>query len=84
MNTVVFFIQKSSVLLWHKDRQSYWYNFIFNILNLVSLVNCLIRYIQQAWLIHYQGFGIVVPQNAYKLWTKAFCYKASQMQTSYH
>lgn len=33
MNTVVFFIQKSSVLLWHKDEQSYWYNFIFNSLN---------------------------------------------------
>lgn len=33
MNTVVFFIQKSSVLLWHKDGQSCWCNFIFNILN---------------------------------------------------
>lgn len=33
MNTVVFFIWKSSVLLRHKDGQSYWYNFIFNILN---------------------------------------------------
>lgn len=33
MNTVVFYIQKSSVLLWHKDGQNRWYNFIFNMLN---------------------------------------------------
>lgn len=65
-------------------RRNYWYNFTFNILNLVSLLNCLICYVQQGWLVYYQGFGTDIPQNEYKRGTKAFCYKAPQMQTSYH
>lgn len=42
---------------------------------IVSLVNCLICYIQQGWLIHYQSFGTVIPQNEYKCGQKLFVMK---------